>query len=53
MSNVIYGKFVGPAIPDNRVKFGYSRIQPSREIPPEAARGGIFDGFLAVASGRK
>ena len=36
MSDVISGRFVGPAIPDNRVKFSDSRLNLSREIPPEA-----------------
>ena len=47
-SNVISGKFVGPAVPDKHVKFG-----DSREIPPEAVGGGIVDGFFAVTSDRK
>ena len=37
---------MGPVIPDNRVKFGDRRINLSREIPPEAVCGGIFDGFF-------
>ena len=49
-SNVLSSKFVGPVIPDNRVKFGDPRINLSREISHEAA--GISDGFLAVASDR-
>ena len=36
---------MGPVIPDNCLKFGDPRMNMnlSREIPPEAARGGIFD----------
>ena len=30
----------------NLVKFGDPRLNRSREIPPEAVGGGIFDGFL-------
>ena len=35
-SDVISGRFVWPLIPDKRVKFGYPRINLSREITPEA-----------------
>ena len=41
-SDVASGRCVGPVIPDNRVKFGDLRTNLSREIPPEAVRGGIF-----------
>ena len=33
---VISGRFVGPVIPDNHVKFGDHRLNLSGEIPPEA-----------------
>ena len=36
MSDVISGGFVGPVVPDNRVKFGDPGFNRSREIPPEA-----------------
>ena len=52
-SDVISGSFVGPVNPDNDVKFGHPRRNLSREIPPEAVWGGIFNGFFAVASERK
>ena len=48
--DVISGSFVGPVVPDNRVKFGDARLNCSQEIPPEAVYGGIFDGLFAVAS---
>ena len=32
-SDVISGRFVGPIIPDNRVKFGDPGINCSREMP--------------------
>ena len=35
-SDVISGKFVGPVVRDNRVEFGGPRLNPSREIQPEA-----------------
>ena len=34
-SDVISGLFVGPVVPDNRVKFVDPRLNLSREIPPE------------------
>ena len=33
-------------VPDNRAKFSDLCLNPSREIQPEAARGGIFDSFV-------
>ena len=36
----------GPIVPDKPVKFRDSRSNLSREIPPEAVRGGIVDGFV-------
>ena len=53
MSDVIYGWFVGPMVPDNRVKFDDHRLNRSWEILPEATWGGIFDGIFAAASDRK
>ena len=53
MSDVISGRFVGPVVPDNRVKFGDPRTNRSREISPEAVWGCIYDGFIAVSSDRK
>ena len=53
MSDVVSCIFVGPVVPDKPVKSGDPRLNRSREIPPEATRGGIFDGFFAVASDRK
>ena len=53
MSDVISGIFVGPVRPDKPVKADDPRLNRSREIPPEAAWGGIFYGFFAVASDRK
>ena len=40
-SNVISGRFVGQVISDNRAKFGDSRLNLSREIPPEDVWGVI------------
>ena len=37
---------MGPIIPDNCVKISDPCLNRSREIPPEAARGSIFDRFL-------
>ena len=34
--DVISGRFMGPVVPDNRVKFGDPHVNPSREIAPEA-----------------
>ena len=44
--DVISGKLMGPDVSDNRVKFGDSRDNLSREIAPEAVRVSIFDGFF-------
>ena len=46
MSDVLSGRFVGPLVPDNRVNFGDPRLNSSREIPPKAVGGGIFDRFV-------
>ena len=35
-SDVISGKFLGPVVSDNRVKFVDPRLNRYREIPPEA-----------------
>ena len=42
-SDVVSGRFVGPTVVDKRVKFHDASLNRSREIPPEAVRGGIFD----------
>ena len=44
-SIVISSRFVGPAVPDNRVKFGDPCLNVSPEIPPEVVWGGTFDSF--------
>ena len=44
-SDVMSGSFVGPIIHDKRVKFRYSRLNLSREIPLDAVGGGFFDRF--------
>ena len=46
-SDIISGKFVGPVVSDNPVKFSGSRLNFYQEILPEAVRGGIFDGFFS------
>ena len=54
MSDVISGMSVGPVVPNNPVKLGDPRLNRSREkfeLKPSEA-GGIFDGFVAVASDR-
>ena len=49
VSDVTSGRFVGPMVPDKRVKFRYPRLNHSREIPPDAVA--VFDGFfLAITS---
>ena len=45
-SDVISGRFVGPVVPDNRMKFGDPRLSLSQEIPPEAILCGILDSFF-------
>ena len=52
-SDVISGRFMGPIGPDKNVKFDGHRTSDSREIPPEAIGGGIFDGFFTITSDRK
>ena len=37
------GRFVGPLVLDKRVRFHDPGLNRSREIPPKAVRGGIFD----------
>ena len=50
-SDVISGTFVGPIFPDKPVKFCDPYLNRSREIPPEAIGGDIFDSFsLTVTS---
>ena len=46
-------QFVGQIVLDRRDKFGDHRTNRSREIPPEAVGGGVFDGFEAITSDRK
>ena len=43
--DVICGMFVGPVVRNKYVKFHDTSLNDSREIPPEAVGGGIFDGF--------
>ena len=40
------GKFVGPVDLDVPVKFRDHRLNRSREIPPKAVGGSIFNGFF-------
>ena len=47
-SDIVSGRFMGPVVPDNPVKFGDPRLNHSRKIPPEAVYGGIFDGFFSL-----
>ena len=42
----ISGRFVWSIVPDRQVKFCYSRTNRSREMPPEAVGGSIFEGFI-------
>ena len=44
-SEVISGRFGGPIVPETHVKFGDPRLNPSREIPPEAVWSGISTVF--------
>ena len=44
-TNDVICSFVEPVVPDNPVKFGDTRLNLSRAIPPEAVSAGIFDGF--------
>ena len=37
---------MGPVVSDTRAQFGDPRINLSRDIPPEAICGGIFEGFF-------
>ena len=50
-SDIIFGKFVGPNVPDKPIKFCGPCLNRSREIPPKAVRDGIFDVF-AITSDR-
>ena len=42
-SDVMSSTFVGPVVPNERVKFRDPRFNRSRRIPPDAVEGGIFD----------
>ena len=46
MGDVVSGRFVGPVVPDSRMKFGDPHLNCSREIPSEAVRYSIFDRFV-------
>ena len=48
---VISSTFVGPIVPDKRVKFRDPHLNRSVEIQPKAV--GIFDGSFAIISNRK
>ena len=52
-SDVISGRFLGPVVPDNCVKFSGPRLNISCEVRPEAVCGGIFDCFCAITSDGK
>ena len=45
-SDVISGMFVGLIVLDKLLKFHGHSLSHSREIPPEAVGGGIFDSFF-------
>ena len=45
-SDLISGIFVGPIVPDKPVKFHDPCLNQSREIPPEAVKGSIFDSIF-------
>ena len=49
-SDVISGRFVRPIVPDKYIKFGYPRLNNSREMPPEAVGSGIFDSSFTITS---
>ena len=46
-SDVVSGMFVGLIVLDKCMKFRGSSLNRSREMPPEAVGGGIFDSFFA------
>ena len=48
ISDVIHCAFVGPIVLDKCVKFRGTSLNHSREIPPEAVVGGIFDSSFFV-----
>ena len=52
-NDVISGSFVGPVVPDNRVKLDGHHTNGSREIPPKVVGGVIFDDIFAITSDRK
>ena len=45
-SDILSVTFVGPIVGDKFSKFRDPRLNRSREILPEAVRGGIFNGFF-------
>ena len=45
---VISGRFGRPTVLDKCVKFHDPCLNHSREIPPEAVGGGIFDSFFSL-----
>ena len=49
-SDVISRTFVGPIVPNKPVEFRDPRLNCSREFPPEAVGGGIFDSFFRITS---
>ena len=52
-SDVLYGRLVGPIVPDKNAKVGEPHLNLSGEIPPTAVGGGSFDGFFAITSNGK
>ena len=52
-SDISSGTFVGTVVPDKRVKFHDPSLNRSREIPPEAVGGRIFDCCSPITSDRK
>ena len=52
-SDVISGKFLRPVVLNKCVNFRDPGLECSREIPPEAGGGGIFDSFFAITCDRK
>ena len=46
IGDVISGNFVGPVVLGKPVKFHDHSLNDSREMPPEAVLGGIFDSFV-------
>ena len=52
-SDVISGMFVGPVVRDKSVKSHDPSLNRSREIPPEAVGGGIFNCFAPITPDRQ